>query len=154
MKNIFLLLTGMVFFTACDKNKFNTVPEIKYKSVKPNFFFAGGTTTNPDAFPKITIKVTDAEGDFGFIRDQDTSRVYIKNLLSGKEDSVDFPSLQSAAAKNFEAEVDISIERVLQGSTRPAPKTDTLFFEIFVRDFARNKSNVIKTGDPIFYIFR
>jgi len=44
------------------------------------------------------------------------------------------------------------IRDLLASSNQPnRPYTDTLFFEIFVRDFARNKSNVITT-EPLYYL--
>ena len=64
-----------------------------------------------------------------------------------------FPDLQTAGTSNFKADVIVSISKVLE--CKPIPggglHTDTLYFDIYVRDFAKNKSNVITTGDPIFF---
>ena len=38
------------------------------------------------AMPELTIEITDAEGDLGFIG-KDTAFIYMKNLLTGKFDS-------------------------------------------------------------------
>jgi hypothetical protein len=105
--------------------------------------------------PVLTIEVTDAEGDLGLIG-TDTSKIFIKNLLTGKIDStLTLPDLSAAVFKNFKANVEITLDTqiILEGSTRPSPKTDTLFYEVYIQDFAKNKSNIIKTTDPVFIIF-
>jgi hypothetical protein len=136
---------------SCKKDKFTTVPQIKYKSVSPNSVRSDlpGTT---QVMPVVTIEVTDSEGDLGLVNGKDTSKVYVKNLLTNKLDSLLLPELKAAATKNFKGDINITMERFLGASTRPRPKTDTLYFEIYIKDFAKNKSNVIKTGDPVYYI--
>jgi pullulanase/glycogen debranching enzyme len=69
-----------------------------------------------------------------------------------KIDSFRFPDLSSVARKNMDVDIDVMIRDLLASSNQPnRPYTDTLFFEIFVRDFARNKSNVITT-EPLYYL--
>ena len=50
-----------------------------------------------------------------------------------------FPNLSRAAGKNFKGDVSINISGgiLLEGTTRPSPKTDTLFYEIYIKDFAK-----------------
>lgn len=147
-----LLIAGLViFFSACKKDKFTTVPQISYKSVKPNTAFSN-IPPNQQTIPVLTISVTDAEGDLGFIDGKDTSKVYIKNLLTNREDSLILPNISTAAVKDFKGDIEINLASLLGASTRPRPKTDTLYFEIYIKDFAKNKSNVIKSGDPVFYV--
>jgi hypothetical protein len=79
-------------------------------------------------------------------------------------DSFELPSnISSIATANFKADVDIDLTNkgalptggrgVMASSTgRPRPFTDTLYFEVYVKDFAKNKSNVIKTSDPLLFI--
>ena len=66
------------------------------------------------------------------------------------------PDLQTAAKTNFEADIDVTIDKVLD--CRPVPgnllHTDTLYFEFYVKDFAKNKSNVITTPEPVYFICR
>lgn len=136
-------------FTACKKDKFTTAPQISYESINPNVVFSN-LPFQP--MPVLTLKVTDAEGDLG-LNGTDTSRIYIKNLLTGKIDSsLIFPDLSGATSKNFKADVEIELNTstILEGTTRPSPKTDTAFYEVYIKDFAKNKSNVIKTNDPVF----
>ncbi len=141
---IFILL-----FVACKKDKFTTAPQIRYKSLNPNLVNLNLTN---QVMPVLTIEVTDAEGDLG-LRGTDTARIFIKNLLTGKIDStLILPDLSGAASKNFKGDIEITFDTniILEGSTRPRPKTDTLFYEIYIKDFAKNKSNIINTPDPVF----
>ena len=151
MRYIFLLGVMSLLFVACNKNKFTTVPQIKFKSVKPNTAFSN-IPVNQQQIPVLTIHVTDAEGDLGSRPGTDTSYIVIKNLTTGKIDSLRLPDIQQAGTKNFEGDVAVTLSSFLGASTRPRPKTDTLYFEVYVKDFAKHKSNIIRTDDPVYYI--
>lgn len=137
-----------VFFSSCEKDKFSTVPQITYKSVKPN---ATSVDIN-SVIPDITFAITDSEGDLGFKANSDTSYIYLKNNLTGKFDSLLFPDLQTAGKANFQAEVTVSISSVLQCKSLPSGDlhTDTLTFDVYVTDFKKNKSNTI-TSEPVYF---
>ncbi len=149
----YTLLLSLIFllFAGCKKDKFTTAPQITYKSINPNAAVSN-VSCNFQVIPTLTIHITDAEGDLGLIVGKDTSLIYIRNLLTNKFDSVRLPDIQASVGKNFKADIDINLCNFLGASTRPRPKTDTLYFEIYVKDFAKNKSNVIRTTDPVFYI--
>ena len=151
MRYILSIAAVVMLFSACKKDKFTTVPQISFKSVKPSTAFSN-IPFNQQQIPVLTINVTDAEGDLGFNTGKDTSMIYLKNLLNGKQDSLLLPNISTAATKNFQGDVAVDLSSVLGPSTRPRPKTDTLYFEVYIKDFAKNKSNVIKTSDPVFYI--
>ena len=140
-------------FSACNKDKFTTAPQIKFKSINPDNVSSNITFNNKDFAPKLTIHITDAEGDIGLNPGKDTARVFIKNLLSNKVDSFDMPDLQSAGSKNFEADVVINLYNTLycRPSGPPRPRTDTTYYDVYVKDFAKNKSNVITTDKPLYY---
>lgn len=151
MRYTIIFTIVILAFSACKKEKFTTAPQISYKSISPNAVF---TNLPFQALPVITIDVTDAEGDLGLTA-TDTARIFIKNLLTGKIDSsMTFPNLSRAAGKNFKGDVSINISGgiLLEGTTRPSPKTDTLFYEIYIKDFAKNNSNTVRTSDPLFII--
>ncbi|MEI9959123.1 MAG: hypothetical protein WDM90_23055 [Ferruginibacter sp.] len=141
----------ILFFTACKKDKYTTAPQIEFKSINPNSAVSN-INCNFQDIPVLTLHVTDAEGDLGFINGSDTSYVFIKNLINNKLDSAKLPDIRRAAVKNFSADIDINLCGFLAKSTRPNPKTDTLYFEVYVRDFAKNVSNTIKTTDPVYFI--
>jgi hypothetical protein len=151
MRYSLLFAIAILFFTACKKDKYTTAPQIEFKSINPNTAFSN-ISCNFQDIPVLTIHVNDAEGDLGFIDGRDTSYVFIKNLLTNDLDSVKLPDILSAAVKNFSADIDINLCDFLAASNRPRPKTDTLYFEVYVRDFAKHVSNTIRTTEPVYFI--
>lgn len=147
MRLALLLLFSLLVMVSCKKDKYTTSPQIKYKS-----FTADRTTsTNFFSAPDIIFEITDKEGDLGFT-DRDTAFVYIKNLQAPfLNDSFPFPHMNGATGKNFEAELRVNLFNLLTCTQSARPSVDTFFFEIYVRDFARNKSNTIVTPDPFYY---
>lgn len=157
----YLLFGVMVILGAasCNKDKYTTTPQIKFKSITPSFL--QNTVGLPTDGPKLTIEVTDQEGDFGIKENKDTSWVYIKNLSISpyKLDSFLFPkAVTGIVKKNLKADVEIALGgdgtpgHGVLASTNQAHHTDTLYFEVYVKDLEKNKSNVIKTDDPLLYI--
>lgn len=143
-----LLMAILVFlFVGCKKDKFTTAPQISFKSVNPDNWLRG--TTLDQFFPVLTISITDAEGDLGFIAGSDTSFVYITNLRTNRFDSIRLPNISQAAGKNFQADVAINLKNFL--GVPNANKQDTIYFDVYVKDFAKNKSNVMRTGKPVYY---
>lgn len=141
-----------LFFIACKKDKYTSAPQISFKSVKPDVWY--NSNLDPTQGPILTIELTDAEGDFGFNNGKDTSYVYVKNITIPpyKIDSLKFPNLPNLDTKNLKADVSVMIRSVLSNSGRPKPFTDTLYFEVYVKDFAKNKSNVITTTKPVYLV--
>jgi hypothetical protein len=140
-----------IFFIACKKDKYTTAPQIVFKSFDPN---EGSNYNTVADQPVMVLEITDAEGDLGFIAGKDTAKVFIKNMLTAKEDSFDFPDLEAARKSKFKATLNVGLFSVLGGRNLPTnqrPYADNLQFEIYVRDFARNKSNVILTDKPFTY---
>lgn len=146
MRYIILFAVTIVFFTACKKDKFNTVPAITFKGFKPDFY---NNSTPDEALPVLTIHVTDAEGDLGYIAGSDTSYIFIKNLRTNREDSAVLPNIKPIASKSFEADISLFMKQYLG---TPRSTRDTIFFEVYIKDFAKNKSNVIKTDKPVYFI--
>jgi len=153
MRYILSIILIALLITGCKKDKFTTVPQISFKSFSPDVWFLG-SPSRPG--PQIIIQLTDAEGDFGFNNGKDTSYIYVKNLTTSPFDidSLKFPVLSNVAEKNFNAEVsfDLSQARGILRGTGIRGRTDTLYFEVYVKDFAKNKSNVIKTDKPFFLV--
>ncbi|RYF90034.1 MAG: hypothetical protein EOO03_04595 [Chitinophagaceae bacterium] len=151
MKNLLFFAILLLAFTACKKDKFATEPKIEFISVTPN------TTSIQigSVIPTINFSITDKEGDIGKKAGVDTAFIYLKNNLTGKSDSLPFPDLAANGKSSFEAEVNVSIERVLECKPLPsgALHVDTLYFDVYVRDFERNKSNVITTA-PVYFSCR
>ena len=149
MRYTVIIIIISLFAVSCGKDKYTTNPQITFKSIKPNALRSDLPTSN-QVMPVMTITVTDAEGDLGFIDGKDTAYVFIKSLINNTVDSLVMPNIEALTGKNYEG--DLLITPPFKRSTRPSPKVDTLFYEIYVKDFAKNKSNVIVTTDPIYYI--
>ncbi len=147
------LFALLFFFSACNKDKFTTAPQIKFKSISPSDFASNVVINLKDQAPKLTVHVTDAEGDIGMVPNVDTAKIFIKNLLTNRLDSFDLPDLAGAGGKNFKADIEVNLYQNLgcRSVGPPRPRTDTIYFEVYVRDFAKNKSNVIVTDDPVYY---
>ncbi len=152
MRTTLYIAAVLLSFSSCKKNKYTTVPQIKFNSIKPNVAYSNNLDATSG--PVLSIQLTDLEGDFGF-SNKDTSYVYVKNIITppNKIDSFKFPAaLSSINRKSLNVEVDVLINSVLQTSNQPVkPYTDTLYFDVYVKDFAKNKSNTIKVG-PVYYI--
>lgn len=158
MRYLFFAVIFCVFLSSCGKDKFTSAPQITFKSVTSPYFSNSPQGVNPI----LIIELTDAEGDFGFAEGKDTSYVYVKNVKAPfKLDSFKFPAaLSKAVKKNFKGDIEINLlgegtggtsalPGLPTGATRPYK--DTVFYEVYVKDFAKNKSNVIRTADPILY---
>ena len=152
MRYLSLLVVLVVVFSACKKNKYTTEPQVKFKSISPDNAASSLTFTQKEFAPKLTIEVTDAEGDLGLVPGVDTTRIYIKNILLNKIDSFDMPEALPGT-KNFKADVEVNLYNTLgcRAVGPPRPRTDTIYYEVYVKDFAKNKSNVITTDKPVYY---
>jgi len=146
---LFTVLIAMMLFS-CAKDKFNTVPQIDFISLSPNNWASNNPNLNG---PILTFRLRDAEGDFGF-QDTSISYVYIRNVADtlNSPDSLSFPNISLSDKSNLDMEVSVNINNALPPPHYPRPYTDTLYFEVYVKDFANNKSNVIRTTQPFYYV--
>ncbi len=135
---------------ACKKDKFTTAPQISYKTLKPNTVYHN---LSIQPAPVLTLHVTDAEGDLSFVPGHDSAWIYMKNLLTLGRDSLQFPDLTGVTTSNFQFDLDIPLtSNILIHGTPGLHKTDTLYYEVYIIDAAKNKSNVITTKDPVYFI--
>ena len=149
MNRIVFFASILLFAASCKKDKYTSEPQISFKSYSFNvaYVIAGQQS------PEMKLGLTDAEGDLGY-SDKPTY-VYVKNITTPpfKQDSFLLPDLSSLTRKNLNVDVDVKINSVLTNSGQTIrPYTDTLFFEVFVKDLAGNKSNVISTTEPLYLI--
>src|ERR1700754_890892 len=106
MRYSLLISIFAFFFIGCNKDKYSSVPQISFKSLKPDQW--DNSNLDQTAGPILTMELTDAEGDFG-----DTSYAYIKNITIPpfREDSVRFPTLPGNIKKNMKVNVDVLLRR-------------------------------------------
>lgn len=149
MRIIFFCLL-FIGFVGCKKDNFTAAPQLTYKSLSPNYWETGLSILYKDFAPVVTMEITDAEGDFG----SDSSGVYVKNILTGTERVYDMPSVGSYAGGNVKAELKLNLYNSMQSNCingTGGNAFDTIYYEIYVRDNAGNKSNVVRTPDPVFH---
>lgn len=149
MKRILSVALVVLLASSCKKDKYTSEPQIKFKSY--TFNVAYNALNQPS--PEMKLGLTDAEGDLGY--SNENTYVYVKNIttLPFKEDSFLLPDLSALTRKNLNVEVNVKMISLLTPSSQPTtPYTDTLFFQVYVKDLAGNKSNVITTPEPIYLI--
>jgi hypothetical protein len=160
MKFFLFTICLAIIFISCKKSDGNAVPQIKFKSVTSPFLNSSTLTS-----PILSVSVKDADGDFGFKEGADSSFLFVKNVSYPpfNLDSFKFPSnLASANIINNWVITEIDLKKsgnngnsVLSrsGTNLPPRRTDTLYFEVYMKDFKKNKSNVIRTADPLLLVF-
>jgi hypothetical protein len=151
MRNTIIILLISLIAISCGKDKFTSDPQIKFKSIKPDRV-RSNVIINSGLVPEIIIGVTDLEGDLGFQRGEDTSLVYIKHRGLNRTDSFRLPDIKSVTGKNFESDIIINTFDILRANpgNNIRPRVDTLYYDIYVVDFAKHKSNVVTAG-PLYY---
>jgi len=151
MRNTIIILLISLIAISCGKDKFTSDPQIKFKSIKPDRV-PSNVIINSSRVPEIVVGVTDLEGDLGFKNGDDTSLVYIKHLGLNRTDSFRLPDIRSVVGKNFESDIIINTFDILRPNpgVNIRPRVDTLYYEIYVVDFAKHKSNVVTAG-PLYY---
>jgi hypothetical protein len=145
---ILVLFFIVVVVTSCKKDNFTSTPQISFQSIKPDTWKKGLSPIG--AGPVLSLGLTDVEGDLGFIRGKDTAFVYLQNNLTNKLDSSFFPEMPITNKRNMKVSVDILLTDFLVSTG--SDKTDIIYFDVYVKDFKKNKSNVIKTPQPVYYI--
>ncbi len=162
MRYLIIALLGTVIFFSCKKSDGNSAPKIKFKSITEEIPNAAGGR------PILTIQVSDDDGDLGFNEGIDTSYIFIKNLTVApfRMDSFKFPaSLAQIPKSTFKVYQDVDID--LNANPGPGralayassvltntPRRDSAYYEVYVKDLGKNKSNVLKTDNPLVFITR
>ncbi len=151
MRYAFLILLAAIIFSSCKKSGFDTIPHITFNSLSPGSWQSTSTAING---PWLKFQLNDAEGDFGF-QDTSVSYVFVKRFSSGLSTvdsfSFPFPNLPIADKKNLDVEVTVDLNFALPPRAM-RPRVDTLYYEFYVKDFAGNKSNVLRNPEPFYYI--
>jgi hypothetical protein len=139
-----LLIAILAFgLLSCNKDKYTTAPQIKFKEFSPNVWRGGLSQV-----PVMVLSVTDSEGDLGFLAGKDTAFIYIQDPRTTDLDSIPMTDISSATGKNFEAELRVNLKAIFA----PLQTPDTIYYDVYIKDFAKNKSNVIRTDQPAYYI--
>lgn len=141
MKTKISILCGfLLIFSACNKNKFSTRPQLSFESMSTNVLAPGNTIT-------FTLKYTDKEGDI-----QDS--LYVEKITKNCEQS-DFTAYykisdQVPVQQNSEGEILVTYG-YLTGQAIPEIKgpvcleNDTCVMRFVLRDKQKNASDTVTT---------
>jgi hypothetical protein len=141
----FLLLLSVI--VSCSKDKPNTKPSLKFKSINGNEFFPGSQVN-------IALEFTDKEGDLGngkltYIRERTNLKPITDPASNDKADSIntvlpEFPNTTSGEI-NLLIDYNFLDEDPLPAndSANASLYNDTMVFKIFVTDVQGNMSDTI-----------
>lgn len=139
MRNTILFSIFVLFLIACNKNKYTTAPQLKYKSANTKQLHRGETL-------RMTLTFTDAEGDL-------TDKIFIQKIVKpcaadpsgGFIDSSHvlpfFPTTKDQAGE-------LLITYTYNELNPLCNRNDTAIFKFVLRDKALNKSDTA-VSDPI-----
>lgn len=143
--NVKILITvlGIVFLTACNKDKYTTSPQLKYKEVNTK-------TLNRNQLLIFTLEVTDAEGDI-----QDTIWVQktVKNC-SNSNFTEQYKIPNFTGTKNLKGDIRVCYA---YGSNLGCPgvgepacpgRSDSATYKFWIQDKEKHKSDTV-TSDLI-----
>jgi len=162
MKRILFLLTiAVIVWASCSKKPYNYYPiepQIYYKSVQPNLIDFNDTT----AAVQVTFTFNDGDGDLGTDETTSTNAIYFKDSrdTSAADTTFGYPFPYISSDKrpkngSLEGNVVVTLNRAyfsVLDSLHLALRGDTLHYNIYIKDNAGHKSNVITT-DPIYIKF-
>ncbi len=158
---LFLLLPAISLLTSCIKeDQYPIEPVIQYQG-----FGVMSDINNHDSLGQLTISYTDGDGDIG-LYDYDTIEPYKYNFymkfmymkngqmteLIPSDTNLGFNAripILTPAGKNKNIKGEISIDLELYYAW-PLLESDTIGFEVFIKDRAQHISNIIQT--PLFII--
>lgn len=146
-----IIIVAILCLFACEKDKFETVPKISFKSIGPGVVYA------QDRF-KITINFEDKEGDV-------TSDItVIRRIINQRYDPQDpnytmvmnfpIPAYPASQSGELNANFIYGASGAAWESNLPGAENenDTCIFTIFVKDAAGNKSNELVSDKIVFML--
>jgi hypothetical protein len=149
IKNVLYLLTLLVAFATCiSPPDYPIEPQITFSNMTKNIMRQGYGSEDS---VYITLSFTDGDGDLG---SKDSLNVFITDKRSNKpiEQTYRIPFVPEAGAKNgISGEIRFLMYTTcclsLEPCRLPPPRaTDTLVYEIYIKDRAGHKSNTVLTN--------
>lgn len=136
-----LSILSILILAACSKDKLETKPAIKVKSVNSDVIVPGTVL-------RLILEFSDKEGDLGegevsYIR----TRTNLRPIPGGfdKADTVRYPIPEFPDRSEGEIQVDLPYDFLDENPN----ESDTMFFRISVKDRGGNPSDTITTGSII-----
>jgi hypothetical protein len=151
MKTVLFALLVTALFITCGKDKFQTKPQLRIKSISPKTVPLNGSII-------FRIEFTDKEGDvqdsFFVKKVRLNKRVVPTNLDSFWALIPDFPKSQKGdivVTLGYQSIISAVSPPTIPGSNPPKKENDTLVVKFLAIDNADNKSDTI-TSDPIIVV--
>lgn len=138
MKQIIFFIIGVVVFNSCKKDKeVSNAPQIDFVSISPS---------SPTAFQDeviITINYKDADGDLGE-NDADVTNCFVKDSRNDVEYEFRIPQLSpDNSSITITGDLDIRLQSI---GISDGQSSETVSFEVYLKDRAGNSSNRITTN--------
>ena len=140
MRNTVLFSIFILFLIACNKNKYTTEPQLKYKSVNKKKLNRGEDLV-------FTLGFTDAEGDLtGKLTYQEVAKnCPASNFIDSSFSIPPFPS-----GKDQAGDILVTL-RYIDINPHCAPRNDTAIFKFVVKDKAGHKSDTAVSDQIIIF---
>jgi hypothetical protein len=140
MRNTILFSIFILFLFSCNKNKYTTAPQLKYKSVNKKELRRGEVL-------QFTLSFTDAEGDLST-----DSALYVRKIVprcaaSSFDQYYKLPVFPTGKNQSGDILVTYSYNDVNPLCNR----NDTAVFKFILRDKAKNKSDTAVSDQIIIY---
>jgi hypothetical protein len=145
MKKLLTIVLMVLLFAACGKDKFQTKPSLKIKSISGNIVPVNSAI-------RFTLEFTDKEGDV-------YDSIFVKKIRLNKRvvttlrDSFGFAIPEFPNAPKGEIDLTLDFQSALSalnppniiGSNPPKKEPDSLLFKFYVQDKKKNKSDTVTT---------
>jgi len=152
MKNNFVLSFILIAFFGCNKDKFQTIPQIRIKSLNGNVF-----PLNTDL--RVTLEITDKEGDVDDSLYVSRQRLNVRAPLNLPAARYKIPEYPNKSTAEFVLTVPYGLGLTvgylpirIPGSSPARFEPDTMRLKFLVKDKAGNKSDSVSS--ETIYIIR
>jgi hypothetical protein len=151
MKTVLYALAISMLLVMCGKDKFETKPQLRIKSISPKTVPLNGTIV-------FRLEFTDKEGDVTdsfLVKKVRLNRRVVPTVLDSFWKNIpDFPKAQKGeivVTLNYQSIISAINPPNIPGSIPPKKEDDTLVVKFLAQDKAGNKSDTVTT-DPIIVV--
>ena len=149
MRSLLYVTAVLTLAIACSKDKLETTPSLKLKSITPSTVPIGGTLT-------VQFDFTDKEGDISdtiFVKKIRVNRIVVPTLRDSFELTVPaFPDRSRGVIElqlKYQNHLVSAVNPPSSGGTPPNLHDDTLVFKFALRDKAKHVSDTVTTGQIV-----
>ena len=146
-----LLIAGFILIVlfACNKDKYQTKPQISIKSINPSVVPTNGGLT-------ITLSFTDKEGDISdtlFLKKIRLNKTVVPTIRDSIRYKIpDFPNYSKGdidVALDYQTVLSAINPPPIPGSVPSRAQPDTLIIKLWIRDKGGNVSDTVTTGQVV-----